>query len=682
MRFGLLGGIACPLGAGLALMLLLVWACHGQVWERLGPNGGDVISMAGSADGTLFLGTSDGHVFASLDAAAHWELRGRAGARLDGVVQHLLVDSRSPKRIFAALWFQDPAAGGGIYRSDDGGRTWQLLGLRGEAVRALEQSGTQPEILIAGSRTGIFRSIDSGLQWERISPVGDQEFRNIDSLAIDPADARVIYAGTYHLPWKTSDGGKTWLPIANGMIDDSDVMSLHIDAVNPSRIFASACSGIYRSENSGSSWIKLQGIPYSSRRTQSFAQDPRDPLILYAGTTEGLWMTRDLGESWTRATPRDWIINSVALAASSTGSSKVVLGTDFHGVLVSDDLAANFHLANTGFSHRVVAALLSDSRDSQHLLAHLSGNPSTLLESRDSGRSWHPLPGQEPASGIEKLFATKSGWWAALSGGGAARYDDAATKWLRLNFRAIPASRTPRRPAPRAHHTRSLAPAHDPHAFDIQASPSRVYIAADDGLWSGEPARPLVRCPNSVSLTEVFSSLDVLASDSEIWTITTSKLLHSKDEGRLWSDETPAFSHGALLWVRIRASESGSVLFLGTQTGVYRHPLEANAPWQLLQSGLPAAATNSMWSSASSIVLSAKAGGLYLSRDAGNTWQRLDSSKEESIITGIASDGLGGLIIGSRMEGILHWFSGLAGNKLVDSQSGNRPHPNRASLSR
>ena len=72
-----------------------------------------------------------------------------------------------------------------------------------------------------------------------------------DSLATDPRNPQVIYAGTYHLPWKTIDGGRHWLPIHDGMIDDSDVMSISVDRANPRRLYASACSGIYRSDNAG-----------------------------------------------------------------------------------------------------------------------------------------------------------------------------------------------------------------------------------------------------------------------------------------------------------------------------------------------------------------------------------------------------------------------------------------------
>ena len=176
--------------------------------------------------------------------------------------------------------------------------------------------------MIAGTRSGIFRSRDEGKNWERISPPDDPELRNVDSIAVDPAQPDLIYAGTYHLPWKTTDGGKAWKSIAAGLIDDSDIMSLRVEADNPARVYLSACSGIYRSENRGEQWTKLQGIPYSARRTQAIAQDPANPLVLYGATTEGLWLTRDAGESWERTTPKDWVVNGGASREGERGYAR------------------------------------------------------------------------------------------------------------------------------------------------------------------------------------------------------------------------------------------------------------------------------------------------------------------------------------------------------------------------
>lgn len=381
--------------ATLSLLLLLgTLPLSAQTWQRLGPEGGMVISLAADLSGTLYLGASDGHIFSSEDRGARWELRGRVGQRTDGVIAQLAADPQEPHRLFAAVWFREVGAGGGVFRSDDGGAIWQSAGLQGEAVRALEFAPSDPALLVAGTRSGVFRSLDSGRTWERISPADNPELRNVDSVAVDPTDSQIIYAGTYHLPWKTTDGGKTWKSIAAGLIDDSDIMSMRVDAANPARIYISACSGIYRSEDRGEVWTKLQGIPYAARRTQAIVQDPQSPHVLYAATTEGLWVTRDAGENWERTTPKEWVVNGVAvLPPKGTNVGRVLIGTEAQGVLASVDAGKTFVAANHGFTHPVAKQLAGDPRDAAHLLLLLERNCGELLESRDAGKNWKRITG-------------------------------------------------------------------------------------------------------------------------------------------------------------------------------------------------------------------------------------------------------------------------------------------------
>jgi len=251
------------------LLLLFATPCVGQSWQHVGPPGGNVTSLA-AAHGIVYLGTPDGHIFGSSNRGERWELRGRVSSRLDGVVQRIVADGEKRDRLLAAVWFQGATQDGALFESLDGGWHWSAAGLPGEAVRALGHSESDPRVWVAGTRSGVFRSVDDARSWQRITGADDPELQNIDSLAIDPTNAEIIYVGTYHLPRKTLDGGQTWSSIASGMIDDSDVMSLHIDAKNPRRIFSSACSGIYRSDDAGLSWTKPQGIPYASRRAENY----------------------------------------------------------------------------------------------------------------------------------------------------------------------------------------------------------------------------------------------------------------------------------------------------------------------------------------------------------------------------------------------------------------------------
>ena len=430
--------------ATLSLLLLLgTLPLSARTWQRLGPEGGMVISLAADRAGTLYLGASDGHIFSSADRGAHWELRGRVGQRTDGVIAQLAADPQEPHRLFAAVWFREVGAGGGVFRSDDGGAIWQPAGLQGEAVRGLEFAPSEPATLVAGTRSGVFRSLDSGRTWERISPGDDPELRNVDSVAVDPADSQIIYAGTYHLPWKTTDGGKTWKSIAAGLIDDSDIMSMRVDAANPARIYISACSGIYRSENRGEVWTKLQGIPYAARRTQAIVQDPRSPLVLYAATTEGLWVTRDTGENWERTTPKGWVVNGVAvLPPEGASAGRVLIGTEEQGVMVSEDAGETFFAGNQGFTHPVAKQLAGDPRDAAHLLLLLERNGGELLESRDAGKNWNALPAGAGSRAQEKEWSTERivrlqgtpwGWMAELAGGTLWSFSEKTASWKRWN---------------------------------------------------------------------------------------------------------------------------------------------------------------------------------------------------------------------------------------------------------
>ena len=675
-------------------------------WQPIGPTGGDVISLAISPQNSVYLGTPDGHIFRSSDAGAHWALRGRVSSRHDAVIQKLLVDRSDEQKLFAAVWFQDVAAAGALYTSADAGATWTVAGLSGEILRTVEQSPSAPRIFLAGTRSGVFRSNDAGQTWRRISPAGDPELRNVDSVAIDPRDPQTIYVGTYHLPWKTTDAGKTWSPISSGMIDDSDVMSLRVDAAGSSRIFASACSGIYRSENAGASWTKLQGIPFSSRRTQAIVEDPQDPQTLYAATTEGLWVTRDGGESWTRTTPREWVINDVvvvpdvvvvrdvpAAAADPTESasaqappagaakppsvtgfgSPLLLGTEEGGVLRSNDGGLTFAPANDGFSHRIAAGLVSDPRDPRHLLSWIPGSPDPLVESRDAGARWQPVPGTTPtdAAEIARIFSSDSGWWFANSAGLLFFYESRAEKWTPFRFaRALP-RRTPRSTAgPRGRpnsHTRDATPSVEPpvaasQIYDLLTVGARVYIATAQALWSGTLGDKILRPQELSAVPQRSSAPGVSAADrlapgnsgesaARLWMPAGGKILFSEDEGKTWREDPEPMAANVLAgdvrWLReisesasayvpgAAAGRTATVLLAGTTRGLYRRSA-ARAGWQPVQNGLPASEPVSYFFGGHLWLIALRPAGLYASRDASQSWIRLDTGPMAGQFTGVA----------------------------------------------
>jgi photosystem II stability/assembly factor-like uncharacterized protein len=179
--------------AGLAIFC--AGSTQAQMWRQTGPPGGTVISLTADPNNAskLFLGTADGHVFTSSDEGAHWQLLSRIGSGQDDVITHIIVDPRDANRLYASSWTLY-SGGGGVYRSDDGGRTWNIIGLAHETVRALAQSPTNPNLLLAGSLTGVYRSQDDGASWGRITPANHPDLNRFDSVAFDPKDNNVIYA--------------------------------------------------------------------------------------------------------------------------------------------------------------------------------------------------------------------------------------------------------------------------------------------------------------------------------------------------------------------------------------------------------------------------------------------------------------------------------------------------------
>jgi photosystem II stability/assembly factor-like uncharacterized protein len=360
-------------------------------WTPVGPEGGDARSFA-SVPGQpshLYLGTTNSWLYESVDAGANWHRL----ARLDGsghmILDHIVVDSADPATIFVAGWKD---AEGGMWVSHDHGRHWsEVQNLHGQSIRSFLQAPSDPNLLLAGTLEGVFRSIDKGATWSQISTRGSREIHEVESLAVDPLNPDIVYAGTWHLPWKTEDGGKNWHNIKQGLIDDSDVFSIILDSERPSTVFLSACSGIYKSLNGGLHFRKIEGIPSTARRTRVLRQDPANREVVYAGTTEGLYKTVDGGRTFKRLTGPDVIVNDVFVDPQD--SNHVLMATDRGGVMVSRDGGATFAASNEGISERKVTALLVDRDNPARLFAGVANdkNYGGVFVSTDGGGAWQQI---------------------------------------------------------------------------------------------------------------------------------------------------------------------------------------------------------------------------------------------------------------------------------------------------
>ncbi len=368
-------------------------AKYSDQWRPTGPPGGDVRGLVvdpNNAD-RFYFGTLDGQIYTSADAGKHWELRYNFN-RPKLFVDHIIVDPRDSNTLYVACHRHKEA--GGFFKSTDGGRSFkENPALRNEALHSLTQSQSDPNVLVAGTFNGIFRSDDAGDTWQQLPTSSTPGLEHVESLAIDPRSANIIYAGTWYLPYKTTDGGKTWKSIKEGIIDDSDIFAIDIDPRDPNHVIASACSGIYETKNAGDNWRKVQGIPSQSRRTRAILQHPSVPGLVFAGTTEGFWRSEHGGDadSWMVTTSRQLEINSIAV--HPTRPETVYIGTNNYGVMVSFDSGKSFVPTNAGYSGRFANSIVPDRENPSRIYAatiNTTTGGGFLFVSTDSGETWRP----------------------------------------------------------------------------------------------------------------------------------------------------------------------------------------------------------------------------------------------------------------------------------------------------
>lgn len=366
---------------------------YSNSWQATGPPGGDVRDLTvdpNNAD-RLYFGTLDGQIYTSIDGGKHWDLLYNFN-RPKLFVDHILVDPRDSRILYvAAHKHKEP---GGFFKSTDGGHKWKESSLlKNEALHSITQSKSNPNVLIVGTFNGIFRSDDSGDSWEQLPTQATPGLVHVESLAMDPRTTDIIYAGTWYLPYKTVDGGKTWKSIKNGIIDDSDIFAIDIDPRDPNHLIASACSGIYETKTAGESWRKVQGIPSQSRRTRAILQHPSVPGVVFAGTTEGFWRSERGGDadSWMVTTSRQLEINSISVHPSRPET--IFIGTNNYGVMVSYDSGKTFAPTNGGYSGRFANSIVAD-REMPNRIYATTINTATgggfLFASSDNGQTWRP----------------------------------------------------------------------------------------------------------------------------------------------------------------------------------------------------------------------------------------------------------------------------------------------------
>ena len=339
-------------------------------YRMIGPaRGGRVTTVTGvpQQPRTFYMGSTGGGVWKTRDAGASW-LNVSDGYFASASMGSIDVADSDPNIIYAGTGSDairsNVSIGRGVYKSTNAGDTWTFAGLRNVGqIGSINVHPTNPDIVfaaamgnpfVATSDRGVYRTRDGGRSWQKVLFVSDST--GAVDLEFQPGNPNVIYAAMWRAerkPWtiisgaheggvyRSTDGGDTWSKLTNGLpaglVGKADFA---VSAAKPNRLYvlieASPGGGLYRSDDAGASFAAIdtvtKGIITRPFYYTNLDADPNNADIVYSGT-EGFYKSVDGGKSWTTVeTPHGdnhdlWINprNSAIMIQSNDGGANVTM---------------------------------------------------------------------------------------------------------------------------------------------------------------------------------------------------------------------------------------------------------------------------------------------------------------------------------------------------------------------
>jgi photosystem II stability/assembly factor-like uncharacterized protein len=355
-----------------------------NVWTNLGPDGGtaDILVVDPQNPETVYASTPGG-LFKSTDGAASWALLQSLPASAN--IGSLVVDPQNSGTIYAATAaYAANGAGGEIFKSTDGGATWQTL--KSGSVFALSAplaiNPQNSNVLYSATynaalkTTAILKTEDGGATWTASTiglPVTCCPFPTSDTLIIDRNDSANVYAALNTGLFKSTNGGASWRAVYTYPVDKTGFrlngtpffQALALDPQNPATLYGldGAAGRVFRSTDSGANWRAItSGLP--GFELYSLAGDPEDGRMLYAGTVSGLYKSTDGGAHWQAANPGlgPGAVGALAIDPRHSGtlyasSHAQIIGA---GIYKSTDGGANWILSIKGLRAVEIYGLAMD----------------------------------------------------------------------------------------------------------------------------------------------------------------------------------------------------------------------------------------------------------------------------------------------------------------------------------
>lgn len=328
-----------------ALLSLALWTpvrANAQVDEKLlrgmqyrliGPfRGGRVLTVAGIPGDpqTYYFGAASGGVWKSVDAGAHWS--SLFDKETTSSIGSIAVAPSDSNVIYVGsgegCLRGNVTDGDGVYRSNDGGKSWSNLGLRDtrHIPKVLVDPRNSEVALVAAMghafgpnvERGVFRTVDGGKSWSKVLYVDEKT--GATDLAFAPSNPNIVFAAMYQAirqPWtfisggpgsglyRSTDNGVTWKKLTGNGLPAGPMgrIGVTVSGADPSRVYAlieAGEGGLYRSDDGGDHWLKVNDDEKYRQRAWYFSHifaDPKNADTVYSLNT-GMFRSTDGGKTF------------------------------------------------------------------------------------------------------------------------------------------------------------------------------------------------------------------------------------------------------------------------------------------------------------------------------------------------------------------------------------------------
>lgn len=306
---------------------------NGLRYRMIGPyRGGRSTAVAGIAGEphTFLVGSTGGGVWKTEDAGTKWT--NITDGFFGGSIGAIDIADSDPNVIYVGTGSADirgnSSQGRGVWRSVDAGRTWSFVGLRESgAIRRLVVHPRDPDLVYLAAlghvfgknrERGVFRSKDGGATWQNVLFLNDST--GASDIVMNPQNPRILYAGMWRAerkPWtllsgsteggvyRSGDGGDTWTKLGGGLPSGPvGKIGISVSPANPDRVWviieAEPDGGVYRSDDGGKTFTRTNSDNNLRQRAWYYTRieaDPTSENTVYALNTS-LYRSVDAGKTF------------------------------------------------------------------------------------------------------------------------------------------------------------------------------------------------------------------------------------------------------------------------------------------------------------------------------------------------------------------------------------------------